>query len=279
MRQIAWVDTIADDFAIFDNIDQVPLFDFPTRMDCVMFAICTRGYVEIGINLERHTLRSQQLGVMRPDQILQLFHISDDFEGKFILMSRAFLEDARIDFKNALTMFLYFKENPFTDLTQNEADILMEYHAILKRKVRLENLEYRKVITQHILHALFYEVNMFFSSHKSEPLQKQTRKEELFEQFMKTVAMYYKKERSVAFYADKLCLTPKYLSTTVKEVSGRLAGEWINQCVILEAKTLLKSTGKNIQQIAEELNFANQSFFGKYFKQHTGISPREYKKQ
>ena len=89
---------------------------------------------------------------------------------------------------------------------------------------------------------------------------------------------YYKEERSLGFYAGKLCITPKYLSLISKDVSGRSAGEWIDQYVVLEAKTLLKSTRMSIQEIADVLNFANQSFFGKYFKHHTGISPKEYRK-
>jgi AraC family transcriptional activator of pobA len=93
------------------------------------------------------------------------------------------------------------------------------------------------------------------------------------------VSLSYKKERGVNFYARKLCITPKHLSWAVKEVSGKTAGTWIDEAVILEAKTLLKSSDMNIQQISEELNFANQSFFGKYFKHYTGMSPKEYKKK
>ena len=100
----------------------------------------------------------------------------------------------------------------------------------------------------------------------------------MFESFLKTVATHYKQQRSVTFYADKLYLTPKYLSCVIKEISGKSAGEWIDEQVILAAKALLKSSNMTIQEISVELNFANQSFFGKYFKQHTGISPKAYRK-
>ena len=79
------------------------------------------------------------------------------------------------------------------------------------------------------------------------------------------------------FYADKLFVTPKHLSAVLKEISGRTAGEWIDHRVILEAKMLLRTTGMNIQEISLALNFSNQSFFGKYFKHLTGISPRDYR--
>ena len=131
---------------------------------------------------------------------------------------------------------------------------------------------------QHLLNAVFYEINIAFSTQMENNEKSKTRQEEIFEKFMYEVRTHYTKERSVSFYADRLCMTPKYLSSAVKEASGSLAGEWIDQCVILEAKKLLKSSDLTIQQISQELNFANQSFFGKYFKHHTGFSPSEYKK-
>ena len=85
--------------------------------------------------------------------------------------------------------------------------------------------------------------------------------------------------RSVSFYSNKMFLTAKHLSTVVKEVSGKTASEWIDSLVILEAKALLKSSELSIQEIADELHFANQSFFGKYFKHHTGMAPKEYRRQ
>lgn len=108
---------------------------------------------------------------------------------------------------------------------------------------------------------------------------KKSRQEELFAAFIQTLALHHKQERSVAFYAGKLCVTPKYLSLLVKNVSNRTAGEWIDNYVVLEAKALLSSSTLSIQEISDRLNFANQSFFSKYFKQHVGISPTEYRKK
>jgi AraC-like DNA-binding protein len=92
------------------------------------------------------------------------------------------------------------------------------------------------------------------------------------------VHIYYSKERAVKFYADKLFISPKYLSLLVKEATGRSAANFIDEFVVLEAKNMLRFSGKNIQQIAYALNFSNQSSFGKYFKHLTGMSPTEYQK-
>ncbi len=103
------------------------------------------------------------------------------------------------------------------------------------------------------------------------------RNREVFVRFMDLLDQYHQIERSVAFYADKLFITPKYLSSIVKKVSGENALEWINRYVVLEAKSLLMHSDKSIQEVAYALNFPNPSFFGKYFKHHTGMSPGEYK--
>ena len=95
--------------------------------------------------------------------------------------------------------------------------------------------------------------------------------------FLKQVQAFHKQERKVEFYADRLCLSPKYLSQTIKSYSGKTAGEWIDEYVVLEAKVLLRSTNMTIQQIGDELNFPSQSFFGKYFKRLTGMSPKAYR--
>ena len=94
---------------------------------------------------------------------------------------------------------------------------------------------------------------------------------------MSLLMKHYKDSRSVSFYADKLFLTPKYLSATLKAVTGKKAGQLIDDYVLLQAKVLLRSSDMTIQQISEELNFANQSFFGRYFKQLTGMAPTKYR--
>jgi AraC-like DNA-binding protein len=270
-------DTITNDFAIFNDATKIPVFSHPTRLDFVLFCICRKGAIQATLDLDRYNLKAGQLGIARPKQIMQIEEVSPDFEGYFFVLSRKFLEEAQIDLKNALSIFLYFKDNTLTDLSDDEMETLIEYHAMLHRKMKLEDLTYRKKIAQHLMHAMFFELKMLFTQHHGIGERTKSRKEELFERFMNEVSLHYRKERSVAFYAERLCLTPKYLSSTIKEASGKLAGQWIDECVILEAKMLLKSSGRSIQQIAEELNFANQSFFGKYFKHHTGMSPSQYK--
>ena len=104
-----------------------------------------------------------------------------------------------------------------------------------------------------------------------------TRLQLLSERFLALVTEYHNKERGVAFYADKLCITPKYLSKLIKQATGRSAPDWIDAYVVLEAKNLLRYSGKSIKEIVQDLNFPSQSVFYKYFKSHTGLTPSEYR--
>lgn len=106
---------------------------------------------------------------------------------------------------------------------------------------------------------------------------KMSRQEIFFGKFIALLTQYHTQERSVTFYAEKLCITPKYFSTLIKKQTGKSAAQWIDDYVILEAKNLLKFSGMSIQEIAYHLNFSTQSFFGKYFKHQTGLSPSEYR--
>lgn len=126
--------------------------------------------------------------------------------------------------------------------------------------------------------------NLIFLTLCSELLQNNTiikhklsRKELIYQSFLQEIEKHYKTQRSVKFYAERLCITPKYLSLVIYKLSGKYASEWIDVYIILEAKALLKTTNMPIQEIAYELNFSTPTHFGKFFKRVTGISPKQYR--
>ena len=104
-----------------------------------------------------------------------------------------------------------------------------------------------------------------------------TPQQEKCERFMSLVAENFKTQRDIGFYADKLCVTSKYLSTMLKQETGMTALDWIERHVVLYAKSCLSSTSMTIQEISDELDFPSQSVFGKYFKRVEGMSPKAYR--
>lgn len=279
IQHLPMIDFIGNDFAIFDDIRELPLTPYPRRLNAACLAVCRKGWCKLHINLQEYEMKEGMLCIILPEQIVQQGERSSDFSGCYIAVSKDFMEVVIPTMQQLFPLFFLIKERPCVDITTEELKSFEEYHSFLWSKVRLKDNPFRKEITQGLLLSLFYEILHIYQGHVAQERVPKSRKEDLFERFIRAISESYKEERSVSYYADKLFLTAKHLSTVVKEVSGRTAGEWIDSLVILEAKALLKSSELSIQEIADELHFANQSFFGKYFKHHTGMSPKEYRKK
>lgn len=269
---------INDDFYIFNDIRIMPLYETPTRLENTIISICLNGYTRVAINMQEYFISPGTMMVAVPDQIIQSVEISDEYQGVIMAISRNYTDEIFPKVKVMLPIFFYTKEYPCINMKGEELNTIMEYYNMLWERSKKENDSTRDVI-QTLLVALLYEIHAIYRNRIPRKQEVKNRKEMLFDQFMRHLSDHYKKERSVNFYARELFLTPKHLSSVIKEVSGKTAGEWIDNFVLFEAKSLLKSSQKNIQEIADELNFANQSFFGKYFKHHTGMSPKEYRRK
>lgn len=279
IQHLPKIDFIGNDFAIFDDIKDLPILPYPTRLNAACLAVCNKGRCKMHINLREYEMEEGMLCIILPEQIVQQGERSDDFSGSFIAVSRDFMDVVIPTMQQLFPLFFMIKERPCVCLTSEELQSFREYHSFLWSKVKVKDNPYSKEITQGLLMALFYEIYNIYQGHVAKERLPKSRKEDLFEHFIRYVSESYKEERGVSYYAGKMFLTPKHLSTVVKEVSGKTAGEWIDSLVVLEAKALLKSSEMSIQEIADDLNFANQSFFGKYFKNHTGMSPKEYRRQ
>ena len=125
---------------------------------------------------------------------------------------------------------------------------------------------------------MFYDMSNVIWRIEQNTTELHVRAEEIFSKFIQLLEQNFRSERRVSWYAQQLEITPKYLSETVKMASKRTPNEWIESYVVLELRVLLNNSTLNIKQITEKMNFANQSFLGKYFKEHVGVSPTEFRK-
>ena len=207
-----------------------------------------------------------------PGQIIEDVRYSANFEGHAVVLSKRFIDMVNLPGWQQQYMVLY--HNPVNKVSTESILNLQIYFAILHKAAANEENPFRLQVIENLIRAFYYSgINKFnYKEHDKVPL-----KNNVIERFIELVEEHYREERLIGFYADKLCITPKYLSKLVKENTGRSAGEWIENHVILEARALLQSSDMTIQQIAASLNFPNQSFFGKYFKRATGISPKQYR--
>lgn len=258
-------------------------FLHPFRIDAFIVGICTEGELEVSINLNKVTIRKNQLFICTPNIVLQIFS-SKNYSSDTIALSEEFMSKINIDLQRIIPLFLKFGTKNLLQLSDEEVESLRMDIQTVKRELKRPDSRFRTNIISCMLSTVVYRISDALDVRLSTlPDEKEknvtNRAEEYFANFTKLLSEKYKQERSVAFYARSLCITPKYLTTIIKQVSGKSVSEWINALVILEAKTLLKNTSMSIQEIAYTLNFPNQSFFGSYFKRNTGLSPVQYRMQ
>lgn len=269
------VDSIDDDLVLLENPLFTAAFDYPFKVDVTTAVICMKGSMKGTTNLKQYDAQAPCLFVVLADQIVQYEYLSEDFSGLFMVMSKRFTDNLLLNMQERVPVFQSVYENPWTPLNSDELQSMLDYYRLLKKTVRMIDNPHRMDIVRHLIQAFFYETS--YQSHKEPDLTKKSKQEVVVEKFLQLAQANYKKQRELEFYADKLCLSTKHLSKVIKENSGASANEWINNYIILEAKALLNSTNMTIQQISDELNFPSQSFFGKFFKRHVGVSPKEYR--
>lgn len=272
--------TLNDELIVFDGFHPYANEyneSFPLRIDALIMVLCLNGTGEIGIDLNQYHINKGTLVVMQPKNYITSISCSNDFEAKIVACSRNIIEHSMPRLTDILPMLISHRTDPIMNLSQQDTDGLNGFFNFLKLKLQGEHTTFLKNKVICVMQAAMYEImDIKCRNGLTEKLAK-TRKEEIMAKFIISVSENFRKERQVSFYANDLCITPKHLSAVVKEISGRTAGEWIESYVTMESKVLLRTTDLTIQEIATKLNFTNQSFFGKYFKHQTGMSPSEFR--
>ena len=261
---------------------QMQVFRFPCRIDAFIIGVGTEGETSVSFNLHEFRLKKDSMFIFTPKNILQV-NSQQYFKADVIAISPDFMRRINIDIKNMMPLFLKFVENPTLALTPEESRSMRGMIAQIERETRGPETHFSFDIVSGLIAATIYKVGdimyHYLAEHPEEQNNSHNRAEEYFKQFTHLLGEHFREERSVGFYARQLCITPNYLTTLIKRIRGQSVSEWIDNYVILEAKTLLKYSTMSIQEIAYYLNFPNQSFFGSYFKRNTGMSPSQYKAQ
>lgn len=253
---------------------------FPSRLNALIIGVGTEGETSLTSNLQEFRLKKDSLFIFSPKHILQV-QSNNRFKAHLIVIAPDFLKRINIDTKRMMPLFLQFGSLPCMELTQAESQSLRSFISMVEQELKGSETDFSSEIIGGLIAATIYKVGdiltHYLTEHPEVDSPIHNRAEEYFRQFTELLGEHYKHERSVGFYARQLCITPKYLTTLIKRISGKSVSEWIDNYVILEAKTLLKYSNMSVQEIAYYLNFPNQSFFGSYFKRNAGMSPSQYK--
>ena len=276
-------DLLVDYTEHFVEEGRSPIYKFPLRMDGLFIALREKGISNFSINLKEFQVGPNELVIGSLGDLMQSTINEGVYLSQTLMVSSNFLKEMYISLNSFMPFFANRKEQPVFQLTDNEVQELKEYFMLIMDAVKRETDYFRIDTTKRLLAAYLYKLGSILYRHlpelQAEANKPMKREEILFKQFINLVSENHRRERRVDFYAEQLFLSPKHFSTVIKKVSGKTAGQWIDEYVILEAKTLLKYSSMSIQEVAYYMNFPNPSFFGKYFKQHTGMSPSDYKAQ
>lgn len=246
----------------------------PYRLQEGRIAIITNGRARVLINLIEYIFRPNYISLIAPGSIIQIIETSQDFDAHMMAIEQNFLPvSGKEEF---FAHFLQRKKNLLLPLTTTE-QVQIENFITVMWDV-LQEPVFRKEVIQHLLAGLLYNIEYIAKNKGQSESSPLTHQNDIFQRFISLVNTYSKTERNVSFYADKLCLTPRYLNTVIRQASQQTIMDWINQSIILEAKVLLKHSNRLVYQISDELNFPNPSFFSKFFKRMTGMTPQEYQK-
>ena len=278
---------LGEDLCIIDvrNEDMAPRLQTPVRLDAYLAVFCISGRIHFSINMKEFTMEEDDLALMVPGYIGQVLDAGAAMENGLhyviVGISRRYLSTLHLDLNRIFAEGRLLLDNPCVRLTSQEKEIAHRYLE-LGETILGSDLPSRRECVGMLISSLFSLSEGVFDSRlelaRHNAARSMSRAEEVFNKFLQLLADHHTKERSAGFYADKLCLSPKYFSKLVKSASGRSAPEWIDTYVILEAKNYLKYSDMSVKQIVYQLNFPDQPTFTKYFKAHTGMTPAQFRK-
>ena len=245
---------------------------------------CQRGSVEVSLEGCHYHIKPGDVYIYMASTLVHLLHKSEDAEGIMVEVDFYYILPIVNKVINVESQ-LFMRKNPCVSLYGEQCAHFEYLLNNLWDRINAEDCQKENVQYQHLKLELIksmgqticYEIlNMYFTNQPLQPLQ-QGKKDVVFQNFMLSLFRFYRKERDVSFYARMQHITPRYFSAIIKEKTGDSALQWIVRMVITEAKQLLEESDLSIKEIADQLNFPTQSFFGKYFKQYVGVSPKEYR--
>lgn len=273
----------SDNFFIYEKINASIFNNEFVSEDWIIMIVCTEGYMHIRFSgkVPMYTLNKNDLAFVYSDYSLESIEVSENFVGKMIGCSRQFIKE---NFPSSAVIWqqaLYIHQNIVIHVSESDSHDLEKSYRFLKDMLTKTDLVYYNNIINRLSQSITFQLasildNIVDMKYEDRDVQS---KDILCHKFLDLLVKTHPRPRSVNWYSEQLHKTPKYLSSVVKEVSGKTASEWIRDAVCIEIADLLRNSPKSIKEICYDLDFPNLSFFGRYVRTHLGMSPKEYRKQ
>lgn len=267
-----------NDCLIINAFQKLNPISKPYKAGFIVFTLCIQGESSFALDAFRYSLKANDILIIKEGETFSDFKPSADYQGYSIIMSSNFFDEIIKDMPEFSFLFRLSGDHSLFSLQPFESRAIIAYSQLIETKMHQTGHRYLKETIGSLIKTMIYDISEAFHRVQKPLPSRRTRSEIIFEDFIHLVETHFKQERRVSWYSEKLFITPKYLAEAVKKVSKRTPNEWIIQYITWELRVQLRNSRKNIKEIAKELNFPNQSLLGKFFKDQTGMSPSEYRK-
>ena len=248
---------------------------FPCKIKCGVYAFMLRGTARATVNITQYNFRENDLIYLAPNSFFLVHEFSEDAQMSYIVFSYSFLE------KNAYSIrrprIVLADACQIVNVTADQAQVIANFSQLLSDAVNctpcMLNTE-RMVHIYNVIHLIFHD---YFVANSDAKARTMDRKSEIYHEYSELVMNHYQQWHHVSNYAEALRITVPHLCSTIKQVSSRTAGDLIVEAIITDAKAQLKLSMSPIKEIADSLGFENVAFFNRFFKTHTGVTPKNYR--
>ena len=242
----------------------------------VVVFVCLEGEGKIVVDMQTISIRRGSIVILLPYSVIQLADISDNTRITLIATGMGFLEKLALS-QPVENYVEKIREMPCLQLTETQLEKAKKIYLFVEKLYKEATGPLKQEIRSSLLTLLALEIVTLFAENQETGSPRLSRQDQVFRNFTISLAKNVSRHRTVEFYANEACLTPKYFSTVIKKRSGKLPMDWITERTIVLIKYLLHNSDTSIQEISNDLNFPNQSFFTRYFKSHTGFTPTAFR--
>jgi len=266
--------------SLFHGEDRKKIYNTPVYVNAVLMVWVEKGRAQVSLDYISYDLKPNVFLTIMPVHLFKVVSISPDFKAKLLVVEKAFLRECNLLQMDLPTYnYMTVRERPCMLFSEDETLQLSRCFECLKSKMQLRSHVFYREVIQNSFSAFLLDLAHVLKGKTEEEIKPAfTNKERIVNEFIQLLFEHCKNEHAILFYADKLSITPQYLSFVLKDQTGKPANQWITEALLMEARINLRKPNHTIQQVADMLNFADQSSFGKFFKKAVGISPTQYRK-
>ncbi len=266
------------DIIVIDDIRTLPAGN-QLQIDMVVVLVCVNGKGQFDIKGKTYRVHRDEMVVCPPNVLINNYLISPDFSCAIIGLSYPALQRMLHANNEIWDMIVSVSESPVFQITEEMRGLLSHYYSLMKFKLSQPESAYRKETLHALFQAFFYDLCGLLRSRMlhSEVLSAMTQGDALVKKFLHMLADTQGQQRSVGYYAQRLCVSAKYLSTVCKKSTGRTAKEWILEYTVEIVRHQLLNTERSVKEISNLLGFPNLSVFGKFCRSTLGQSPSDYR--